>query len=29
MMNSIVRSSLKFQFLVLTIAITLIAFGVT
>jgi CzcA family heavy metal efflux pump len=29
MMNSIVRSSLKFQFLVLTIAITLVAFGVT
>jgi CzcA family heavy metal efflux pump len=29
MMSSIVRSSLKFQFLVLTIAITLIAFGVT
>jgi CzcA family heavy metal efflux pump len=29
MMSSTVRSSLKFQFLVLTIAITLIAFGVT
>jgi CzcA family heavy metal efflux pump len=29
MMNSIVRSSLKFQFLVLTIAITLLAFGVS
>ena len=29
MMSSIVRASLKFQFLVLTIAITLIAFGVT
>jgi CzcA family heavy metal efflux pump len=29
MMNSIVRSSLKFQFLVLTIAITLMAFGLT
>ena len=29
MMNSIVRASLKFQFLVLTVAITLLAFGVT
>src|SRR5512134_1299895 len=29
MMSSIVRSSLKFQFLVLTIASTLVAFGVT
>jgi len=29
MINSIVRSSLKFQFLVLTIAITLMAFGLT
>ena len=28
MMNSVVRASLKFQFLVLTIAITLLAFGV-
>jgi len=29
MMNSIVRSSMKFQFLVITIAIALMAFGVT
>ena len=29
MMNSIVKASLKFQFLVLTVAITLMAFGVT
>jgi CzcA family heavy metal efflux pump len=29
MMNSIVRSSLKFQFLVLTIAIAMMAFGIT
>ena len=29
MMNSIVKSSMKFQFLVITIAIALIAFGVT
>ena len=29
MISSIVRSSLKFQFLVLTIALTLVAFGVT
>ena len=29
MISSIVRSSLKFQFLVLTIAVVLVAFGVT